>query len=99
MSELGGFDFVFSSDLVEGFGGDYAGCWHEAGSVAAYVGVVWGWVYIYYVFSEFGSEDVEVHGIAERIEGLVGIFNGEFVDSWICHAGVLYGAVEMCSMA
>lgn len=84
---------------MEGFCGDYAGCGHVAGSVAAYVGVVWCLVYSDFVLYEFRSEDVEVYGIAKGIECFVGIFNGEFVDGWVCDAGVLYGDVEVCAMA
>lgn len=51
------------------------------------------------MFYKLGSEDVEVHGITKRIECFVGVFDGEFVDSWICDASVLDGAVEMCAMA
>lgn len=99
MGELGWFDFILSADIVQCLGGDDAGCRHEAGSVTADVGVVWCRVYGDVVFYEFGAEDVEVHGIAKRVECFVRVFDSEFVDGWVCDTGVLDGDVKMGAMA
>lgn len=99
MCELGRGDFERRADVVEEFGWDKCGGGDVAWSFVFGMCFIWIGVDVYVVFGEFWVQNVVVCCVAEGVEGLVRVFDGQFDDGWVVEASSVDCCIEMHAVA
>lgn len=99
MRELGRGDLVRHADVVEEFRGDEVGRGDESGSFALGMHAVWVRVDVHVMFGKFWTQNMVVHCVAEGVECLVRVFDGQFDNSRVIEARGVDGRVEVGAVA